>query len=144
MDVLQNFLALKIMMNEATTRERNTPQKETRLTLILLPIMDEITQKERQTNTTFNKIEMKDLKETATMMASADYKERFKAEYFQLKTRYDKLRAMVEKWDNGTLEFTPTSSRAIYDFQLRAMKDYLGTLQIRAELEGVDIAIGES
>ena len=139
MDALHNFLALKIMMNEATTKGRNTPQKETRLTLILLPIMDEITQKERQTNTTFNKIEMKDLKETATMMASVDYKERFKAEYFQLKTRYDKLRAMVEKWDNGTLEFTPICPRAIYDFQLRAMKDYFGILQIRAKMEGVEL-----
>ena len=87
---------------------------------------------------------MKDLKETATMMASADYKERFAAEYFQLETRYYKLLAMVEKWDKGTLEFTPTCPRAIYDFQLRAMKDYLGTLQIRAELEGVNIVMDAS
>ena len=31
------------------------------------------------------------LKETAEMMVSDDYKERFKAEYYQLKERYEKV-----------------------------------------------------
>ena len=82
---------------------------------------------------------MKDLKETAIMMASADYKERFLAEYYQLETRYLKLKAMVDKWDAGTLEFTPTCPRATYNFQLRAMKDYLDVLTIRAKMEGIDL-----
>ena len=82
---------------------------------------------------------MKELKETAAMMSSADYKERFAAEYYQLETRYIKLNAMVEKWDKGELNFTPTCPRATYDFQLRAMKDYLGILQIRAKMEGVEL-----
>ena len=80
---------------------------------------------------------MKDLKETAAMMSSTDYKERFLAEYYQLETRYLKLKAMVDKWDAGTLEFTPTCPRATYNFQLRAMKDYLDALVIRAKMEGV-------
>lgn len=33
-----------------------------------------------------------ELKETISMMTSADYKERFKAEYYQTKIRYEKLR----------------------------------------------------
>ena len=37
---------------------------------------------------------VKDLKDTAEMMNSKDYKERFKAEYAQLVIRYDKL----QKW----------------------------------------------
>lgn len=82
---------------------------------------------------------MKDLKETAAMMSSTDYKERFLAEYYQLETRYLKLKAMVDKWDAGTLEFTPTCPRATYNFQLRAMKDYLDVLTIRAKMEGVEI-----
>ena len=82
---------------------------------------------------------MLQLKETAALMNSADYKDRFKAEYYQLETRYIKLKAMVEKWDNGTLEFTPTCPRATYDFQLKAMKEYLGILQIRAKMENVEL-----
>ena len=43
----------------------------------------------------------RELNETVSLMQSTDYKERFKAEYFQLKIRYDKLKAMVEKLDSG-------------------------------------------
>lgn len=38
-----------------------------------------------------------ELMETVVLMCSADYKERFKAEYFQLKIRYEKLLTMCEK-----------------------------------------------
>ena len=31
-----------------------------------------------------------ELKDTISMMTSSDYKERFRAEYFQLKIRYDR------------------------------------------------------
>lgn len=79
---------------------------------------------------------MMELKDTAALMCSADYKERFKAEYLQLKIRRDKLKAMVDKWDAGTLEFTPTCSRDIYGFQLYVMDGYLDILRHRAELEG--------
>ena len=82
---------------------------------------------------------MKSLRETADMMVSPDYKERFRAEYYQLETRYNKLKNMVDKWDAGTLEFVPTCPRAVYDFQLRSMKDYLGVLQIRAKIERVEL-----
>lgn len=42
-----------------------------------------------------------ELKDTIEMMGSADYKERFKAEYYQNVIRYEKLRAMLDKWDKG-------------------------------------------
>lgn len=80
-----------------------------------------------------------ELKDTAALMCSADYKERFKAEYLQLKIRRDKLKAMVDKWDAGKLEFTPTCSRDIYGFQLYTMDGYLDVLRHRAELEGVGL-----
>ena len=38
-----------------------------------------------------------ELNETVELMNSADYKDRFKGEYFQVKIRYDKLKAMCEK-----------------------------------------------
>jgi len=82
---------------------------------------------------------MVELKDTAAMMSSADYKERFAAEYYQLETRYIKLNAMVEKWDKGELNFTPTCPRATYDLQLEFMKKYLGILQIRAKIEDVEL-----
>ena len=40
-----------------------------------------------------------ELKDTVEMMNSGDYKERFKAEYQQNIIRYQKLVAMLEKWD---------------------------------------------
>lgn len=82
---------------------------------------------------------MKELIDTALLMTSNDYKERFLAEYYQLETRYTKLQAMVNKWDEGTLEFTPTCPRSLYDLQLRAMKDYLTVLETRALIEGIKI-----
>lgn len=81
-----------------------------------------------------------ELKGTAELMNSADYKERFLAEYYQVLIRYQKLKAMVEKWDNGELNFTPTCPRSIYDLQLRAMKDYIAILEARASIEGITIS----
>lgn len=80
-----------------------------------------------------------ELKDTAKMMTSDDYQERFKAEYYQLKIRYDKLKSMCNKWDKGTLNFVPTCPRFIYDNQLKAMKEYLTILQKRAEIERIEL-----
>ena len=80
-----------------------------------------------------------ELKDTVTMMVDGDYKERFKAEYLQVKIRYDKLVNMCEKWDKGELNFTPTCDRNVYDRQLKAMKDYLSVLEERALKESVNL-----
>lgn len=84
---------------------------------------------------------MKDLKDTVALMTSADYKERFKAEFYQLETRYLKLKAMCDKWDKDELDFTPTCPRCIYDKQLNAMYDYLDVLMDRAKLENIELTI---
>ena len=76
---------------------------------------------------------------TAALMTSEDYKDRFKAEYMQLKNRYEGLKRMIDNWDNDTLSFTPTCPRATYNFQLRAMKDYLDILEVRAKIEGINL-----
>lgn len=80
-----------------------------------------------------------ELKDTVDLMLSSDYKERFLGEFRQLKIRYEKLREMLNKWDEGTLEFTPTCPREIYDRQIEGMETYLDVLADRAEIEGVDI-----
>lgn len=81
-----------------------------------------------------------ELKDTVEMMLSSDYKERFKAEYWQLKIRYDKLRKMVDNWEK--LDFTPTCSRGTYVNQLLAMEDYMTFLEHRAEWEEIELKEG--
>lgn len=80
---------------------------------------------------------VKDLKDTAEMMTSEDYKERFKAEYVQACIRYQKLAAMLEKWDKGELNFIPTCPRSTYNMQIAAMTDYIAVLEARAVMEGI-------
>lgn len=82
---------------------------------------------------------MLELRDTVTDMVSPIYTDRFRAEYNQLKIRYDKLNAMVEKWDKGELNFVPTCPREIYTRQLNAMYDYLTILEERAVIEKVDL-----
>lgn len=80
-----------------------------------------------------------DLKDTIEMMDSEDYKERFKAEYYQVVIRYRKLSAMLDKWDNDQLEFTPICPRSTYNMQITAMTDYIAVLEARAVMEGVEL-----
>lgn len=80
-----------------------------------------------------------ELIDTINLMQSNDYKERFSAEYYQLKIRFEKLKAMLEKWDKGELNFTPTCNRGIYNFQIKAMADYIATLETRAMIEGIEL-----
>lgn len=79
------------------------------------------------------------LKDTVQMMESVDYKERFKAEYLQLKIRYDKLDAMTVKYEAGTLNFTPSCSIELLKEQKRYMGNYIRCLKIRAEIEKIDL-----
>lgn len=82
---------------------------------------------------------MMKLSETVEMMNSTDYKERFRAEYFQLKIRVNGLKNMLDKWDKGELDFTPTCPREIYNDQMEYMINYMTVLANRAELEHVDL-----
>lgn len=82
---------------------------------------------------------MKNLNETIELMNSEDYKERFRAEYWQLKIRYEKLRIMMIKHEAGTLGFELTCPYHLYDNQLRHMADYLHDLEVRAEIEGISL-----
>ena len=82
---------------------------------------------------------MNELKDTIEMMTSEDYKERFKAEFYQLKIRYEKLLSMLDKWDNGELDFVPTCPRALYESQISGMEVYLDVLKDRADIEGIEV-----
>lgn len=81
-----------------------------------------------------------ELKDTIEMMQSGDFKERFKAEYFQTKIRAEKLESMIEKLSANALDFKPKCSLDIFAEQLKYMHAYLHILEQRAEIEGIVLA----
>ena len=99
---------------------------------------------------------MKDLMNTVEMMASNDYKERFKAEYAQTKIRYEKLKAFNTKIEaaHATEQCLPAgveSKAKVIEMpkhdcpdyllreQQRVMGEYLHILEVRAVIEGVEL-----
>ena len=80
-----------------------------------------------------------ELKETIEMMCSEDYKERFKAEYYQTKIRYENLHKMVVKYEAGTLDFEPKCSLQLLKNQKASMGAYLYNLEIRAQIEDIEL-----
>ena len=82
---------------------------------------------------------MIELKDTVAMMGSADYKERFVAEYAQLKIRYNKLYAVLEKYAADKLDFKPTCPIEILYEQLDHMEAYLNVLETRAKYENIQL-----
>lgn len=81
-----------------------------------------------------------ELKDTISLMTSADYKERFIAEYLQVKIRYNKLLNMLMKWDKGELDFKPDVPRMFYNKQIVSMNDYIKVLEERAKIEKIDLS----
>ncbi len=80
-----------------------------------------------------------ELKETMEMMNSKDFKERFKAEYFQLKIRINGLTAMLEKYKKNELNFKPNCSYDLLNAQLEAMLLYAYFLEERAKIENIKL-----
>lgn len=80
-----------------------------------------------------------ELNETVKLMNSSDYKERFIAEYYQLKIRQEKLWEMIKKYNEGTLNFEPTTPIEILKEQEVCMDGYLYCLEKRAKLEGIEL-----
>lgn len=91
---------------------------------------------------------MMELKDTVTMMNSEDYKERFKAEYYQTKIRYEKLKAFNNKIE--ATERTQFTGRPAdmpkHDCPLDLLREqqahmgqYLHILEVRAVIEGIEL-----
>ena len=79
------------------------------------------------------------LKETLPMMVSADYKERFKAEYYQLSFRLNALKGMLIKLENNMLDFEPKCSKETLENQVIFMQGYIDILRLRAQIEEIDL-----
>ena len=80
-----------------------------------------------------------ELKDTIEMMNSENYKERFKAEYYQTKIRYDKLHKMIVKYDAKALDFELSCDIDMHRKQARAMGEYLYCLEVRAVIEHIEL-----
>lgn len=84
------------------------------------------------------------LTDTVDKMRSADYKERFFAEYMQTKIRYEKLKAYCNKIEAAhripTLQEPPHNCPfELLREQQSIMGKYLHLLEIRAIIEGINI-----
>ena len=80
-----------------------------------------------------------ELKDTVEEMLSDDYIQRFKAEYNQTKIRYNKLQKLVVKYEAGTLGFEPKCPIEVLKDQKRYMGCYLFKMEVRAEIEGIEL-----
>ena len=90
---------------------------------------------------------MKDLKETVELMNSEDYKERFIAEYWQLKIRYEKLKNFNNKIEasRAVIKVEPNHD-CPYDMlrnQQRRMGELLHILEDRAIIENINLEVEE-
>lgn len=92
---------------------------------------------------------MNNLQETVTMMNSADYKERFKAEYYQTKIRYEKLKAFNNKIEASEITHYGCTKQIempkhdcpsdLLRQQQSVMGEYLHLLEVRAVIEGIEL-----
>lgn len=80
-----------------------------------------------------------ELKNTINMMTSEDYQERFKAEYYQLSIRKNKLQAMIKRYEHKELTFIPKCSIELLTAQVKAMDTYMLILKERARLENIEL-----
>ena len=87
------------------------------------------------------------LEQTVKYMNSSDYKERFIAEYWQLKIRYEKLKKLTTKIESAERMARPdlapnfVGDRALLCEQQSTMGRYLHLLEVRAVIEGIDLEV---
>lgn len=68
-----------------------------------------------------------------------DYKERMRVEYQELTGRADKLRDMLQRYADGTLDFEPTCPITLLSRQLDVMDEYALILRRRANIEHISL-----
>lgn len=83
------------------------------------------------------------LGDTAHLMKSSDYKERFIAEYLQTKIRYEKLKSFCTEIEAAQLMDTPEPVHDcplyLLKSQQEVMSEYLHVLEIRAVIENINL-----
>ena len=79
------------------------------------------------------------LQDTIELMNSEDFKDRARAEYYQLKIRHEGLSKMLKGYKKGTLNFTPNCSYELLHTQLVYMECYMNVLEERAKIENIEL-----
>ena len=77
------------------------------------------------------------------LRTSADYKDRFKSEYLDLTVRAERLRRMLVRYKDGTLEFKPNNTYEMLHAQYIFMIEYGNILYERAEIEHINLSADE-
>ena len=80
-----------------------------------------------------------ELKDTIELMTSADWKDRFKAEYLQTKIRYEKLHSRIVKREVGKHGFDTPIPLESWKTQVQHMGLYLYELEKQAVLHGIEL-----
>ena len=80
-----------------------------------------------------------ELKDTINLMTSPDWVDRFKAEYFQTKIRYEKLHKMIVLREVGRLSFETPIPLGFWETQAHHMGMYLYELEKQAAIHGIDM-----
>lgn len=80
-----------------------------------------------------------ELKDTVDLMTSADWTDRFKAEYFQLKIRYEKLHKMIVMREVGKQTFNTPIPLESWKEQAHHMGMYLYELEKQAAIHGIEL-----
>lgn len=84
------------------------------------------------------------LKDTIDLMQSDNYKDRFKTEYYQTKIRYERLHKILIQYKAGTLPFDLKCPIQMLIDQSYYMSQYLRILEIRAEIEEIDLSFEDN
>lgn len=85
---------------------------------------------------------MIELKDTIAGMTSADYKERFKAEFYQAYIRLKKLEKLVEDFKADVLDFIPDCPIQLLQEQMWVMQTYVNVMLQRALVEEINVMEG--
>lgn len=77
--------------------------------------------------------------EIVALLKSDDYKDRAKGEYYFVKDKYEKLHRMIIRREAGKLDFKPNCPMEQWKEQAAAMGAYLYQLEVKAEMEGIEL-----
>ena len=80
-----------------------------------------------------------ELKDTVDLMTSADWKDRFKAEYLQTKIRYEKLHALIVRREVDKIGFFTPIPLESWKEQAHHMGMYLYELEKQAAIHGIEL-----
>ena len=73
------------------------------------------------------------------ILMNETWKDRFIQEYAYVKTKYERLHRMIVKYEADALDFKPNCSLELLKRQAAAMGTYLYILEIRSEIEGIEL-----